>query len=455
MKKVSSLACFFLLILTDGTRSQELYNKQTKLEKDFASLINLPDIGEAYPYISADGLRLYFTSDREGRPGGIYFCRRNSVNENFNKPVSAGKNIADGYYCATLTDDELTMYMAKDGEVYVSKRKNMNDEFSKPVMVKGLVNGFKFAPAISPDGNEMILVKELSSDNYQTFVYKKTGEHNFKQTGMLTHPKGILGGGQFSKDGLGYYVSYETSDSIKDEVDHDESITMTLVKYTRKTLNNDFETIETLPNAVNPTKRNHQPTVNGDGTIMVIVNTEKYDWRYNELRLVNIDEKIVIEDSVAEVCDCKCKIDEEDIEEEKKIQPDSAVIIDFDINDFINPLAYELKFFDQEIVFFDTISCTFGVNSGDENIGLTKPDVIQQIKVYPNPFTNSIVITLKKDDINSNFELFDISGGKIMSGKLNNSVNRIQFNKPGGGIYIYQLTNSKGKVFATGKLLRK
>jgi hypothetical protein len=42
-----------------------------------------------------------------------------------------------------------------------------------------------------------------------------------------------------------------------------------------------------------------------------------------------------------------------------------------------------------------------------------------------------------------------------MSGKLNNSVNRIQFNKPGGGIYIYQLTNSKGKVFATGKLLRK
>jgi hypothetical protein len=49
---------------------------------------------------------------------------------------------------------------------------------------------------------------------------EKTGEHNFKQTGMLTHPKGILGGGQFSKDGLGYYVSYETFDSINEVADH-------------------------------------------------------------------------------------------------------------------------------------------------------------------------------------------------------------------------------------------
>ena len=58
-------------------------------------------------------------------------------------------------------------------------------------------------------------------------------------------------------------------------------------------------------------------------------------------------------------------------------------------------------------------------------------------------------------DINSNFELFDISGRKIMTSKLNNSVNRIQFNKPGADIYIYRLTNSKGKVFAAGKLIRK
>jgi hypothetical protein len=447
MKKVSSLVCFFLLVLTTDIRSQELANKHSKLEKDFASFINLPDIGEAYPYLSADGLRLYFTSDREGSFGRIYFCSRKSVNENFDKPIAVGKNIVDGYFCSTLTADELTMYMAKEGEIYVSKRKSMNDEFSRPQMIEGLVSGFKFAPTISPDGNEMILVKDLSANNYQTFVYRKTGDHNFTQTGTLAHPKGILGGGQFSKDGLDYYVAYETFDSIKGDVDNLESITMTLVKYTRKTLNSDFEKIEDLPSAVNATKRNHQPTVNGDGTIMVIVNTEKYDWRYNELRLVNLEKEIVIEDSFVIVCDCNY-VDEVILESEAKVKVDTF----FEVYPYSQ--LTECRF-DSEIITEDQ----FVINDSLIELATSKstipPEIASQVKVYPNPFTDNIVITLEKNDINSNFELFDIAGRKIMTSKLNNSVNRIQFNKPGAGIYIYRLTNSNGKVFATGKLVRK
>jgi hypothetical protein len=91
----------------------------------------------------------------------------------------------------------------------------------------------------------------------------------------------------------------------------------------------------------------------------------------------------------------------------------------------------------------------------ETDLVLEIPEIISQVKVYPNPFTDDIIVTLEKNGINSNFELFDIAGRKIMTSKLNNSVNRIQFNKPGAGIYIYRLTNSKGKVFATGKLVRK
>jgi Secretion system C-terminal sorting domain len=89
------------------------------------------------------------------------------------------------------------------------------------------------------------------------------------------------------------------------------------------------------------------------------------------------------------------------------------------------------------------------------NKSMVSAEIIAQVKVYPNPFTNNIVVTLEKNDLNSSFELFDISGRKIMTSKLNNSVNRIQFNKPGAGIYIYRITNNKGKVFATGKLIKK
>ena len=82
-------------------------------------------------------------------------------------------------------------------------------------------------------------------------------------------------------------------------------------------------------------------------------------------------------------------------------------------------------------------------------------EFIPQAKVYPNPFTENIVVTLDKNDINSNFELFDIGGKKILTSRLSNVISRIQLNKPGAGIYVYRITNNIGNVVASGKLVRR
>ncbi|HEY5771303.1 MAG TPA: T9SS type A sorting domain-containing protein, partial [Chitinophagaceae bacterium] len=108
-----------------------------------------------------------------------------------------------------------------------------------------------------------------------------------------------------------------------------------------------------------------------------------------------------------------------------------------------------------EIVYEDEYILTDIITELASSVSTSIPEIISHVKIYPNPFTSNIIVTLEKNDINSNFELFDIAGRKIMTSKLNNSINKIQFNKPGGGIYMYRLTNSKGKVFATGKLVRK
>jgi hypothetical protein len=467
MRNSSSLTtklmiCFVLLSLTNNIRSQALQEPgRRQLERDFSSLINMKDTCEAYPFLSADGLRLYFTTDREGGFGRIYFCSRNSVNENFNEPAILSKNIIDGFYCSTLTGDELTMYLAKYGEIYVSKRKDIKSDFSKPEMVKGLVTGFKFAPAISPDGNELIILKDSLQNKDVTFVYKKINEKEFTQTGTLTHSIGLLTPGQFSKDGLSYYTSYETfgSKSPVGITEFGSNIEQTMIKYTRKSLGDKFETIEELPAAANPAKRNHQPTVNGDGSIMIIVNTEKNEWKYNELRLINLNELIAIADTLAEIT----KIDSIPrlVSEKWTIcYLDTATIFDS-----IRQL-YKTYFSLQETRFTsDTIFCTFGENElmsgGVRTIELVTsklkdvPEAIPQIKIYPNPFINNLTVTIESKNVNSNFELCDISGRKMMTTKLNNTVNRIDFNKPGAGAYFYRIQAIDGKIISTGKLIKR
>jgi len=162
----------------------------------------------------------------------------------------------------------------------------------------------------------------------------------------------------------------------------------------------------------------------------------------------------VVEDSIMEVvCDCN-----EEIIETEVILSDTAIeIADTVSESYFYPEITDCRFSfeiitEDQLILSDTI---ISVTEPATSKSTTIPEIISHVKVYPNPFINNIVVTLDKNDINSNFELFDISGRKIMTSKLNNSVNRIQFNKPGAGMYIYRLTNSKGKVFAAGKLIRK
>src|SRR6185503_5263237 len=141
MKNSSLLTCLLScsLLLSNFVFSQEPIGIDKGLAAKFSSIVNREDICEAYPYLSGDGLRLYFTTDREGGFGRLYFCSRNSLNENFSTPKPLSKHLPDGYYAATLTADELSIYTSYKGEIYTAKQKSINNEFGKPVIVEGLI----------------------------------------------------------------------------------------------------------------------------------------------------------------------------------------------------------------------------------------------------------------------------------------------------------------------------
>lgn len=411
--------------------------QKQRLAGQFSMMINDSTKCEAYPYLSADGLRLYFTTDREGGFGRLYFCSRNSVSENFNAPKPLSKKIADGYYAATLTDDELTLYCSREGEIFISTRKSLNDEFSAPEQINDFAAGWKFAPAISPDGNEIIVIHSADGDD-EAVHYRKKTSGKFEETYRLETPGGEEPDpGQFSKDGLFFYLSFEQKTTAgTTPVDFQQKI----IRYKRNSLTESFIYYSEV-NELNNDLRNHQPTMNEDGTIFIVASTTKNLWAENDLRMINMGyypSSVIkcVEESLEEV-DTVFKFSLSD--NVFKFQLDTAITLWVCGGSFVE--IEQIVYVDEEIT--------------EKPSAFDKIDAPVQVKIYPNPFTDNLIITLPDKNRDAVFELLDISGKKLMSTKLTSTTNRVQFNKAVTGLLVYRITSLGGQLISTGKLVKK
>jgi hypothetical protein len=104
--------------------------------------INKQNIADAYPWISADGLRLYFSSSRNVAFSRIQVSTRASVEDEFGEPGILSNQVPEGFVGAAFTPDELTMIVARSGNLYISIRKDRTAEFPEPVWVKGVPDHF-------------------------------------------------------------------------------------------------------------------------------------------------------------------------------------------------------------------------------------------------------------------------------------------------------------------------
>lgn len=111
------------------------------------------------PRISADGLELYFTSDRLGGKGGfdIYVTRRESLNSVWGPAENVGAWINttahEGEPCVSA--DGLELYYSTYGQLYVSRREDKHSEWLAPQSLGPMVNGIEESsklPSISPNG---------------------------------------------------------------------------------------------------------------------------------------------------------------------------------------------------------------------------------------------------------------------------------------------------------------
>jgi hypothetical protein len=136
------------------------------------SPINLPGSGSLSPWLSADGLTLYFGSDRPGGYGlaDIWVSERSSAQENWGEPVNLGPEVntsaPEGLPC--LSADGLTLYFgdgnpyslpARNGsadnyQIWMTTRATRQSPWVTPVELEAPVNSASFEafPFLSGDG---------------------------------------------------------------------------------------------------------------------------------------------------------------------------------------------------------------------------------------------------------------------------------------------------------------
>ncbi len=120
---------------------------------------------DASASITADGLELYFSSNRPGGYGGydLYVTRRATRNSPWGPATNLGPKVNSVYDDGNLSvsSDGLELYFASNrpggyggDDLYVSKRATTQDPWGDPVNLGPAVNSpaDEAAPCLSPDG---------------------------------------------------------------------------------------------------------------------------------------------------------------------------------------------------------------------------------------------------------------------------------------------------------------
>jgi hypothetical protein len=123
---------------------------------------------EAQPTIQADGLSLFFASNRPGGSGNwdIWVTRRPTVENDWGSPVNLGStvNSSSGDTTPSISGDGLELYFVSnrpggsgDSDLWMTTRSRTDAPWEGPVNLGPTVNtsAVEFGPAISADGLEL------------------------------------------------------------------------------------------------------------------------------------------------------------------------------------------------------------------------------------------------------------------------------------------------------------
>ena len=162
--------------------------------------INNPNFADAYPWISSDGLRLYYTSD-SAIGNRLAFTQRPDTNSFFITPTILPISVPNVMSC-WLTQDELGMYFSDGFNIYYTQRDSISSPFNTPIHIhlSGINSGFISGESLNTAQNQLFV---YSDSPPSILEFSRSSDTSFNFTGTLSAPSGYsLEVGQLSKDDL-------------------------------------------------------------------------------------------------------------------------------------------------------------------------------------------------------------------------------------------------------------
>jgi len=238
----------------------------------YQSELNDPKVAEAYPWISADGLRLYYV-----KGNSIYTSSRGSRYEDFGSADELNIENNSGITSCWLTNDELQLFTTTGGIGHY-RRENVNDRFEYVTYldVDDKIQGFTSSISFTPDMKTAVLYNSPSSEEKNLAILDVKPDGSLKLRKRFYLEDGILGVGQLSKDGKSVYFTNEISKLHKD-----------ICKASLADIERDAAKIESILELKGV--RIGKPSLTYDETYMVFNANANDRWQDNEIMVVDLN----------------------------------------------------------------------------------------------------------------------------------------------------------------------
>lgn len=256
--------CFYY---TDVARTDVSWESPRLLDN-----LNNQGAAEAYPYLSSDGLRLYFSRQTEDGLN-LYMASRQTIYDAFSNRQPLSPDLPDGAFSGWLSNDERELCYSDGYRLYYSFRNALSENFSSQadLTLSGIELDFISGPSFTPDKQELYIYHHGSKK--QILRFRKTGVLEYTYVDELPIPESLAPGpGQLSKNGLSFYFSLDAHYQDR------------LFKYTRRSLNAPWEKLEALDGIFCDMKISAaQPSVSLDEQIVACTSTYEDSWENNDL----------------------------------------------------------------------------------------------------------------------------------------------------------------------------
>lgn len=254
--------------------------------------INTEDNAECYPYVTSNGLHLYYTKSVEYMDV-VCFAERKNLNEAFidKGPIVLPERSYDQLSC-WVSANELQLLFVSRGDglpdhdtIFLSERGSIDKPFVKtnPIILE-IETEIELicAASLTPDGKQLFVSINQNDEN-QFLQFERREGNTFSYVKTLPVPKKKnlhVGSGKLSPDGLRFYTDITHGDAEK------ANATYQIACYRRTTVSEDFELLEMMSS---PQKQRiyHPSEIYGSDLLLCTSSTEN-NWFDNDLVFVEL-----------------------------------------------------------------------------------------------------------------------------------------------------------------------